>query len=71
MEDNDAIFWIKFWKIAGLITVGLSIVVAGCVQSTNAKKVKLVEAGYTPIEANCAFSDTTNTVCIQLAEKAK
>jgi hypothetical protein len=66
---GDDIFWIKFWRITGVVFVLFIATLASCEYKTTEKNneavVKLVQSGASPESARCAIRGSQGTDNVQ------
>lgn len=72
MDEHS--FWITIWKMAAVTSVTIVLIIAGCDAYGKHKILQLVEAGVSPVEANCGLflAATTGSpaICGAIAAKS-
>lgn len=67
--NGEQKFWLGFWAIAGITLCVLSVLIyASQKHEDDVIQRMVIEKGYSPIEAGCAFN-ANNAICVNLTAK--
>lgn len=67
--DGEQKFWLGLWAIAGITLCVLSMLIyASHKHEDDVIQSMVIEKGYSPMEAGCAF-DSNKAICVNLTAK--
>ena len=68
--NGEQKFWLGFWIVMGITLCVFSFIVYASHKHKDSIVQDMVEQGYSPIEARCAFAgSTSDSVCISFIHK--